>query len=146
MTDEALDKLVLLLVSGLQPTAVQEAAAKLGLPEAEIPAAIAEARTRIAIAARYNRHEQLGAAMVRLNDLYRRALAIQDTKTALAAQKELNKLLELYHPPVDAGRTDELDGEIATARRHLAPLGLADDRTPLAELCRLAVLKVLEAS
>jgi hypothetical protein len=32
----------------------------------------------------------------------------------------------------------------AAARSYLAPLGLGDDKTPLAELCRLAVLMVMK--
>lgn len=144
MTDDVLDKIVLLVVSGLPRSAIQEATAKLGLAEPDIPAAIAEARIRIAVAAQWDRNEQLGAAMIRLNDLYRRALAIQDTKTALASQKELNKLLELYRTPTDLGRSNELADQIAAARRHLAPLRLGNDSTPLAELCRLAVLRIVE--
>ncbi len=35
-------------------------------------------------------------AVTRINELYQRAVAVQDTKTALAAQRELNKLLDLY--------------------------------------------------
>ncbi len=86
--------------------------------------------------------------MIPLNDLYRRALAIQDTKTALAAQKELNKLLELYRlagaSAADGRRA--VSAEIETARRHLTPLGLGDETTPLAELCRRAVLRVLRSA
>ena len=143
-TQDVLDKIVLLMVSGLQQGAVEEAAHKLGLTDGEVPAAIAEAKLAIAIAARYDRNEQMGAALIRLNDLYRRALAIQDTKTALAAQRELNKLMELYRPsPASEERAAELAAEIAAARRHLAPMGLGSDETPLAELCRRAVLRIL---
>jgi hypothetical protein len=141
------DKIVLLLVSGLQRSAVEEAAAKLGLEPAEIGEAIAEAKLRIAIAARWDRDEQLGSALIRLNDLYRRSLAIQDSKTALAAQKEINKLLELHRPsPATDGRAADLAGELAAARGQLTPLGLGDDTLNLPELCRRAVLKLLASN
>jgi hypothetical protein len=119
--------------------------------KAAAASAIAEARLRILIAARWQRDEQLGTALVRLNDIYRRALSAQDAKTALAVQKELNRLLDLYRPaakpppaaPGDRPSSPAAVDEMAAARAHLAPLGLGNESTPLAELCRLAVLRIL---
>lgn len=53
-------------------------------------------------------------ALVRLNDLFARSLAANDCKTALQAQRELNRLAE-----------------------HLLPLGLADHNYPFEENARL---------
>ena len=150
-SQEVLDKLVLLLVSGLARSAIADAVGKLGLAPDQAATAIAEARTRIQIAAQWDRNEQLGTAMVRLNDCYRRAMAVQDTKTALAVQRELNRLMDLYRraeegnsaSKQEADAKDAMAAEIAAARAHLAPLGLGDVDTPLAELCRLTVLQVL---
>jgi len=52
---------------------------------------------------------------------------------------------------IAANRHDRPDGEpaghtedVAAALAHLAPLDLAPDGTPLAELCRLAALRIIE--
>jgi hypothetical protein len=148
-----LDKIVLLLVSGLARSAVEEAVGKLGLTGDAASSALAEARMRIQVAARWDRDDQLGTALVRLNDIYRRALAVQDAKTALGVQKELNRLLDLYRTPAAPPQKEIVDrpspeasasAEVAAARAHLAPLGLGNEKTPLAELCRLAVLRIIE--
>jgi len=139
---EITDKIVLLLVSGMGHAALDEALTKLGITAHDRPLALADARQRILLAAEYQRDEQTGIALVRLNDIYRRSLAIQDAKTALAAQKELNKLLDLYRAPPAAASGGNPDIEMA--RRHLAGLKLAAPDAPLAELARLAVLKVIE--
>ena len=55
-----------------------------------------QARKRITVAADYTRDEQLGKAVIRLDDLYAKSIAAQDTRTALQAQRELNRLLSLY--------------------------------------------------
>ncbi len=154
LPQEAIDKIILLLVSGLARSAVEEAVEKLELEGAAVPLAIAEAKMRIAIASRCDRDDQLGTALVRLNDIYRRSLAVQDVKTALAVQKELNRLLKLHRQPASAESPKTTlavdpnataDAEIAAARAHLAPLKLGNEKTPLAELCRLAVLKLIES-
>jgi hypothetical protein len=46
----------------------------------------------------YDRQEELGRALYRLNLVFSKAMKIQDYKTALAAQKELNTLLGLHAP------------------------------------------------
>lgn len=141
MNQDVLDKLVLLLVSQVAGPALDEAAARLGVPAEKIPDTIAEARRRLTVAADYSRDEQIGTAFVRLNDLYRRSLAVQDVKTALAAQRELNKLLHLY--PVKGTDTAPAGGT-AAARACLVALGLGPDDTDLAELCRRAAARIVE--
>ena len=97
MNPETLDKLVLLIVSLADRAKVAEAAiAKLGISPSEIHLAISEGYERIRAAARWSADEATGEAIVRLNDLYERSLRVQDVKTALATQRELNKLRNVY--------------------------------------------------
>lgn len=59
---------------------------------------ISKANKRYAEASAIVRNEQLGLAISRLNHLLQKNMSIQDYKTALSAQKELNALLGLYAP------------------------------------------------
>jgi len=149
-TEGALDKIILLLVSGVGRSTITEAVGKLGLAGDAAATAIAEAQTRIAIAARWDRNEQMGTALVRLNDCYRRALGSEDAKTALAVQREINRLLTLSAPPAPdpaplgtAMSAAATDSDAAAARAHLAALGFEDEGISLAEMCRLTVLRVI---
>ena len=47
---------------------------------------------------------EFGRAIVRLNELYTDAKKVQDTRTALSVQKEINKLLSLKLGNAGAGR------------------------------------------
>jgi hypothetical protein len=94
---ETLDRIILLVVS-LQSKAQVKAACveKLGLTGDQADGAIETARGAIRDALDVDRQERTGEAIVRLNDLYERSLRVQDCKTALAAQKELNRLCGLH--------------------------------------------------
>lgn len=59
---------------------------------------IAKANKLLAKQSETIRDAELGKAMARLNNLYKSALKIQDFKTCLAVQKEINALLGLYAP------------------------------------------------
>jgi hypothetical protein len=142
-----LNKIVLLVVSGLSEDAVISACQdNLGLSDVDATAAYADARRRVCLAAQYHPDEQLGVSIVRLNDLYARSLKIQDNKTALSVQKELNRLMDLdRRPPAPGeitGTADTDDGK--AARLHLEPLRLGRPGDALAELCRLAALRIIE--
>lgn len=143
-----IDRLVLLLVSGLSEAAVRHAASeRFGLDGSAADEALAEARRRITIAADYSRDEEIGRGLLRLEDLYGRALKVQDIKTALAAQKERSRLLDLYHGPTHDDGDHDMSETVAdhqAAREHLAPLELAPADAPLAEHARLAVARILE--
>ena len=144
---DVIDKLVPLLVSNLTTGQINAAAEKLGLLSQDLPSALALVKRRITIAADYDRDQQVGTAFVRLNDIYRRSLTVQDVKTALAAQKELNKLLSLYAAiPIDVQTAEPKVGDEETegAMEHLSSLGLAPEGTGLSELCRLAVARILK--
>lgn len=132
------------MVSGLGDAALRDALTQIDPPLTpdQVAPAIAEGRRRITLAADYHRDHEIGRAITRLNDLYRRALAAQDIKHALAAQRELTKLFDLARPPTDAaGPANE---EAAAIRRHLEPLDLAEPGTPTVELCRLAVGRIID--
>jgi hypothetical protein len=138
-----LDKVLLLMVSGLSHadlTAV--CVSKLGVPPERVADIIAQTRRKLTLAADYNRDEQIGTAVTRLNDIYSRAIREQDTKVCLAAQKELNKLLDLYrmtaeHADYGSGN-DEADSETAAVAAHLLPLKLVPETHPLREHARVA--------
>lgn len=90
----ALDKIILLMIGGLTRQDVIAAARKeLKLPAGRAKEAMAEARRRITLAADYNRDEVLGQAIKRLDDLYKRALSVEEVSIALSAQREKNRLL-----------------------------------------------------
>lgn len=97
--DEQLDRVTLLLVTLLDRSAVETACRdELGLTPAKAAELIDLAAVRVTAAAAFDRDHQLGRAISRLNDLYQRSLVVQDVKTALAAQREINQLLRLKEP------------------------------------------------
>jgi hypothetical protein len=104
---------------------------------------VAEARQRITVAADYARDEQLGKAVMRLDDLYAKSIAAKDTRTALQAQRELNRLMGLY-AAADAAAAAGDSGDDDAARRlelvasYLLPLNLTDERYPVEEHARIA--------
>jgi transcription initiation factor TFIIIB Brf1 subunit/transcription initiation factor TFIIB len=69
-------------------------------------------------------------------------------KSLLSAMQERCRLLNLYEWAKRAEQENEAEqaelAELSEIRRHLAPLGLAPEGTPLAELARLAALKITE--
>lgn len=143
----AIEKIVLLMVSGMSQADMENACVmKLGIEPQNVSAAMAEARRRLTLAADYNRDEQLGTAITRMNDLYGRAIRTGDIKTALTAQREINKLMDLYREasggPDASGAEDQaaesLQNELVAIRDHLLPLGLAAASYPLREHARIA--------
>jgi len=130
-----LAKIASLLCTTPDPAVVRAACtAKLGLAEADVDPAIEAAYERIRQAAHIHRDRELGAAVTRLDTLYARSLAIQDTKTALAAQREKNHLLNLSPSDAiepDADPADPTAPDPETRRQiesqHLADLVAAVD-------------------
>jgi len=144
LDDAILQKVILLLVSHQNRAVVAQACAeKLDIPAAIVPAVLQEARRQLTLAADFHRTEELGKAIKRLDDCYARSLAIQDVKTALAAQKEMNRLLDLYRPLGSATSPDDAHAEtaeeLAAVREYLEPLGLGGPEVSVAELARRAV-------
>ncbi len=139
------DRVTLLLINGMSPESAEGYCLQQGLPPDESRAIVKEARARITVAADYTRDEQLGRAVMRLDDLYAKSIAAQDTRTALQAQRELNRLLSLYAPRSDPSADGEDDLDVAALRRaldliasYLLPLNLADPHYPVEEHARIA--------
>lgn len=136
------DRILLLLVNGMSTEAAEDYLVRQGLTAAEAKETIALARQRIAVAAAYTRDEQIGRAVMRLEDLYAKSIAAKDTRTALQAQRELNRLMSLY---ADKSEREAPEGDdSATARsldliaRYLLPLNLTEGTYPVEEHARIA--------
>lgn len=142
----AIDKIILLLVSGITPSDLRTACTeKLNVAAGDVNAVVAAARRRITVAADYDRDEEVGKAVTRLNDLYARAIRNQDTRTALATQREINRLLSLYQPAEPAAEIDSAGEELEQVREHLLPLKLGRHESSTVELVRLAVTEILRS-
>ena len=140
---QAVEAAVVMLCNGVSAGAVEEAIAKtFSLPLPKARSVVQAAKRKIVQAAYSNREEELGVAIHRLHELYRRAMATQDNRTALEAQKELNRLLGLYQraSTTEGGPTNSAE---AQARKYLEQVGLGDAKTPLPELCRRAALRIM---
>jgi hypothetical protein len=143
MNESLRDRIVLLLANGMTVDAAEGYCIKSGNLDPETARRlVAEARQRITVAADYARDEQLGKAVMRLDDLYAKSIAGKDMRTALQAQRELNRLMGLYAvgDPVDAA----VEGDDDAARRldliasYLLPLNLTDATYPVEEHARIA--------
>lgn len=146
-TTDAPNTIVALMAGGMAGDELRQAAAS--LDAGDVDKLIAEARARLTLAATYNRDEELGLAIQRCDDVYRRAHKAGDLKTALAAQKEKAKLQHLYNARPDApaggapGETDA-DRELAAVAGHLFPLGLAAPDYPVSGHARIAAERIRE--
>ena len=138
------DRIVLLLINGMSAEAAEGFCVQQGQTPDQARQMVSESRKRITVAADYTRDEQIGKAVMRLEDLYAKSMAAQDIRTALQAQRELNRLLSLY---ADARRADpgEDDSDVPAMRRqldligaYLVPLKLADPTYPVEEHARVA--------
>lgn len=138
------DRIVLLLINGMSAEAATGFCLQQGVSPDQIGQIVEDARKRITVAADYTRDEQLGKAVMRLEDLYAKSMAAHDIRTALQAQRELNRLLSLY---ADARRADPGDDDsdagilrkqVELIAAYLVPLKLADASYPVEEHARLA--------
>jgi len=137
-------QVVLLLINGVSADgAVAWAVNSGGLAPDKAHELVAKARQRITVAADYTRGEQIGLAVMRLDNLYQKAASAKDTRTALQIQRELNRLLSLYADGRTAGddpkeSTDGDAGSLSLIRQHLLPLNLIDRTYPIEEHARVA--------
>jgi len=140
MNESLRDRVVLLLTNGMTVEAAEGYAAKQGSLDADAARRlVAEARKRITVAADYARDEQFGKAVMRLDDLYAKSITAQDARTALQAQRELNRLLGLYSAGEPAGEgDDEATRRLDLIAGYLLPLKLTDERYPVEEHARVA--------
>ena len=137
------DRIVLLLTNGMALDAAQAYCLGQGQDLEAARLTVAEARKRITIAADFARDEQLGKAVMRLDDIYAKSIAAKDTRTALQTQRELNRLMGLYTPkdsPDDAAPSDAQEAlqRLELIASYLLPLHLTDDRYPVEEHARIA--------
>jgi hypothetical protein len=138
------DRVVLLLINGMSPEAAQTYCLQQNVAPDQAQQIVREARNRITVAADFTRDEQIGRAVMRLDDLYAKSIAGQDTRTALQAQRELNRLLSLYAPKRDDLESEGVEDATALRRQldliaaYLLPLNLASDHYPVEEHARLA--------
>lgn len=86
-----------LLCTGLRRAQILDYAAKQNWEEGEaaIDELIARATGRLAEAATISLDEETGRALERLNKLFQAAMRVQDYKTALSVQKEINRVLKI---------------------------------------------------
>ncbi len=153
MKPDQLDQLALLLINGRTVEHAESVCLRqFKMSRAEAKSAVIDARQKITAAADFNRHEQFGLAVTRVNDLYMRAVDSGDVKDALSAQKELNRMMGLYDRKAACeGEPDPIGSGSATAtlnliRGHLLPLGLASEDYPIEEHARLAAAAVMDRS
>ena len=138
-----LDAVIALMVRGHRPERIAASLTAAGeLTARTAPRYITEARRLVTLSAAYDRDEELGRAVRRLNEVYGAAVMAKELKVQLDATKEINRLLGLYHNEPTAAVDTESAGEQA-ARAYLEPLELAPPGTPLAELARIAVDRLL---
>ncbi|HUX03272.1 MAG TPA: hypothetical protein VMY35_20100 [Phycisphaerae bacterium] len=140
------ERVMLWMVGGVSGADLERmCVSKLGTDPAKAKKIVAEARKRITIAADFARDEELGAAVLRLRDIYAKSMtgAEADPRTALQAQRELNRLMGLYAAgeSADGGPPDDEDDvrrRLDLIASYLLPLKLADERYPVEEHARVA--------
>lgn len=150
---ELVEKAVLLLVRHRDAGTVRDRLMADGVSRATAEATIADARQRLTIAAGYDRVEELGRAIKRLNDLYEAARKMLSPKMMPSAaaftacaniQKEINRLLDLYRPSeLPTGEASEESAELRLIRDYLEPFDLGDPDLPVSELARLATARLV---
>lgn len=139
------EQLVLLLVSGIPAETAERYCVQQGQTPANAKALVIDARNKITVAADFNREEQIGLQITRLEALYKSANGAKDFRTALQSIREKSRLLRLYNEP-DSGINADLDAqESQTIRRQLKlitdyirPLALVSDKYPIEEHVRVA--------
>lgn len=141
-------EIVVLLVGGASDEAIISHCKKAGQSSGNAAKMLADARERIALAARYNPAAELGAAIKRLNQLYAKAMKADELIVALNAQRELNRLLRLGALPsmADDDADDESLKQLDAVRAHLLPLKLTGMEKPIEEHARLAADRIRRAS
>lgn len=136
---------VLILACGYPDRIAIKHCEKAGIAAKEAKAIIAKARRRITLAADYKKDEQVGIAITRLNELFTNSLTAKDMRTALQAQRELNKIMSLYdnyeeeEKHMDDGESHRQLELIAT---YLLPLKLLSGKYPIEEHARVAAEKI----
>jgi len=142
---EARNQVVMLLTNGISMDAAESMLMqKHGMSLEQARECVTDARQRITIAADFSRDEQIGKAVMRFEDLYTKSIAAKDTRTALQAQRELNRLLGLYSRGDEGGGTEatteaqEAVKKLELIAGYLLPLRLTHEGYPVEEHARIA--------
>lgn len=136
-----------LLLTGTEtPEIRQFMADKWGVAERTQFRYLARANEQLVAIAATQRDRERGRALARLNMLFRSALQLQDYKTCLQVQREINTLLGLYAPAQSTLRIDDWRSQAIEDIRRGAitydALAQAFDDTLAAELFRSAGVEV----
>lgn len=139
IASEIIERATLLIVRGHTD---EEVETKLSDAEnrAQVRDAIAEARERIVRAATFSRISELGAAKLRLEQLYRNAEDVSEFTVAMQALKELHRLLDLFAKPSDGnGQSvgEEVLVELETIGAHLRGVSGLPESAPIVEHARV---------
>lgn len=90
------------ILAGMRPSKIPvQARSKWAITDDELLDAIGSAYEMLACDASINLHREFAKSVNRMNFLYTRAIAIQDYKTALSIQKELNAFISRNQDLID---------------------------------------------
>lgn len=106
------DQALKMAIAGADPETIRKKLADQGSPE-QVSKALSHCLQFFRDAANFNPMEERGKAYARLNLLFLSSMKLQDYKTALAAQKEINKLINLYDGSGENPRTIAVDAILA---------------------------------
>lgn len=137
-----LDHLVGMLRLGMSEMAAYEYCRSRGVAKKRVPEYVRAARERFAEVGGATQDELRREACVQLHEMLSRAVADQQWSVAVAARRELNRLLRLYdaEPPPDH---EERSNEVALVREHLLRAGVGDASMSAVDLARLAVIEIM---
>lgn len=135
------------IVTGMKPADIcQYASEEWGVSDRQAFRYMADANQKIIESSDINRNRELGLALSRLNLLFKNAFKLQDYKTCLQVQREINTLLGLYAPAQSTLRIDDWRSQAIEDIRRGAitydALAQAFDDTLAAELFRPAGVEV----
>lgn len=138
------------IIRGEDADAIEESLKTHGAHASTARAAVKRAIERVTLAANVSLARELGLAIEQLREVYKAAIQGADASAALAARRELNKLLDLYNiKPADLGEAEAketaLGRMIAEIEEHLRPLAGVPDDYPLVEVARIVADKARRA-
>lgn len=106
------DQMLNMAIAGADPTSIRKKLASQATNK-QIQQGLEHCIQFFRDAANFNPTEERGKAYARLNLLFLSSMKLQDYKTALAAQKEINKLINLYDGDGENPRTIAVDAILA---------------------------------
>lgn len=111
-TQAIADQMLNMAIAGADPNHIRKKLASQATNK-QIEEGLAHCLQFFRDAANFNPTEERGKAYARLNLLFLSSMKLQDYKTALAAQKEINKLINLYDGDGDNPRSIAVDAILA---------------------------------